>query len=358
MLKGHPEMKNMLSKLLILLLILPGCESGEDETGNGMYRNPVFEPDLADPTWIRTGDGWFYAYGTENTWETGHQVVPVARSRDLVNWSYVGEAFEKKPDWKDGWIWAPEIASLGGKYVLYYAFSLWGDPNPAIGVATSDRPEGPFTDHGRLLDSESMDVVNSIDPSIYKEDGSIYLIWGSLGGGIHGIGLSADGRSITGEKFPLAGTSFEAPYIFRKDGYYYLFLSTATCCEGAGSLYRVVVGRSEDLRGPYRTINGHDLLGYNNGWLPPAVDLIDGVILAGNATFAGPGHNGQIFTDDGGQDWFIYHAIERSDPYLPVGATRRPLCIDPIEWVEGWPVINGGQGPSSGDNEKPTIHFH
>lgn len=344
-----------MSALLFLLLLFPGCESLEGEADRGTYRNPVFEPDLADPTWVRTEEGWFYAYGTENTWEAGHQVVPVVRSRDLVDWSYVGQAFEKKPDWKDGWIWAPEITFLDGQYLLYYAFSLWGDNNPAIGLATSDRPEGPFTDHGKLLDSESMGVVNSIDPSVFTEDGSVYLVWGSLGGGIHGIQLEADGRSLRGEKFQLAGTSFEAPYIFKKEGTYYLFLSTGTCCEGPNSKYRVVVGRSEEFRGPYRTSSGHDLLGYNNGWWPPEVDKIDGVILAGNSTFAGPGHNGQIFTDDRGQDWFIYHAIELTDPYLPRGATRRPLCIDRIKWVDGWPVINGGEGPSSGDHDKPFL---
>jgi arabinan endo-1,5-alpha-L-arabinosidase len=346
---------NLLSIVMALTLILPGCESGKEGPEDGTFMNPVFKPDLADPTWVRTEEGWFYAYGTENTWESGHQVVPVVRSRDLVTWSYVGQAFDTKPDWKDGWIWAPEILHLDGDYLLYYAFSLWGDQNPAIGLATSDRPEGPFTDHGKLLDSESMDVVNSIDPSIYIDQEAIYLIWGSLGGGIHGVELEPDGRGIRGEKFRLAGTSFEAPYIYHRDGYYYLFLSTGSCCEGPNSLYRVVVGRSDQLRGPYRTVNGFELLDYNSGWWPPEVDRIDGIILEGNSTYAGPGHNGQLFTDNQGQEWFIYHAVERSDPYLPKGATRRPLFIDKIEWVDGWPVINGGLGPSSSLHNKPYL---
>jgi arabinan endo-1,5-alpha-L-arabinosidase len=67
-------------------------------------------------------------------------------------------------------------------------------------------------------------------------------------------------------------------------------------------------------------------------------------------------HNAQIFTDDGGVDWFIYHAIERNDPYLPKGATRRPLCIDRIDWVDGWPVINQGKGPATNHDEKPFFN--
>ncbi|MBL7112286.1 MAG: family 43 glycosylhydrolase [Bacteroidales bacterium] len=347
--------RKVIMKVLIFLVFLCGCLSADEDPEKGQYKNPVFEPDLADPTWVRTEDGWFYAYGTENTWETGHQVVPVIKSRDLVSWTYVGQAFETKPDWKDGWIWAPEITFMNGKYILYYAFSLWGDENPAIGYAVADNPEGPFTDQGKLIDSQSMNVVNSIDPSIFRIDGEIYLIWGSLGGGIHGIQLNDDGTAITGSKFRIAGTSFEAPYIFTRGQYYYLFVSTATCCEGPNSVYRVVVGRSENFRGPYRTINGNYLSDYNNGWWPPEVDKIDGVVLGGNSDFAGPGHNGQIFRDDQGVDWFIYHAIERTDPWLPGGATRRPLCIDKIEWVDDWPVINQGNGPGNESKEIPFI---
>ena len=328
------------------------CRTADEK--DSCYTNPVFEPDLADPTLVRAADNWFYAYGTENTWDDKkHRLIPVIKSRDLVKWEYVGEAFTEKPDWKDGGIWAPELKVVQNKYYLYYAFSTWGDQNAGIGLAIADSPEGPFTDQGKLFDSRDIGVFNSIDPSVFEQDGKNYLVWGSLGGGIFGIELSPDGKSTVGEKFPLAGNSFEAAYIYRKGEYFYLFVSTASCCEGPKSNYRVVVGRSGNFKGPYYTETGKNLMEYNNNWWVPAVDSIEGVILKGNAMVTGPGHNGQIITDDRGDDWFIYHAILYSNPWLPGGATRRPMFLDRIEWINGWPVINKGMGPSTDLRQKP-----
>jgi len=327
----------------------------QPEAAEAVYSNPLFEPDLADPTIIRAADKWFYAYGTENTWDDGHKLVPVIRSADLVNWAYVGEAFQARPAWKDGGVWAPEIALVDGKYYLYYALSTWGDPNPGIGLAIADQPEGPFIDYGKVLDSESTGVSNSIDPTLFIKDGLKYLVWGSLGGGIHMIELSHDGKRIIGSKKKLAGGAFEAAYIYPKNGYYYLFVSTGTCCDGSSSQYRVVVGRSENFDGPFLTRHGVDLMQYNYWWSPD-IDNMDGIILLGNSAIAGPGHNGQIITDDRGDDWFIYHAIERSDPLLPGGATRRPLFMDKIAWQDGWPVLNMGNGPSYENRPIPIFN--
>jgi arabinan endo-1,5-alpha-L-arabinosidase len=265
----------------------------------------------------------------------------------------VGEAFTEKPDWKEGGIWAPEIQKLDDKYYLYYAFSTWGDENAGIGIAISDAPEGPYKDLGKLFDSDEIDVFNSIDPSFLRYKDRNYLIWGSLGGGIFGIELSQDGLEISGEKFQLAGNSFEAAYLFRKRRFFYLFMSTSTCCEGANSAYRVVVGRSKKLKGPFHTQSGKNLMIYNDLWSPDLADLIEGVVLKGNSAVAGPGHNGQIITDDNEQDWFVYHGILRSNPLLPDGATRRPLFIDKLDWVKRWPVINEGNGPSTDFKVKP-----
>ncbi len=321
------------------------------------YTNPVFEPDLADPTIIRAENGWFYAYGTENRWPEGYQVVPIIKSEDLVNWEYVGEAFNKKPDWKNGGIWAPSIHFVDSLYYLYYSYSTWGDDNPGIGLAIAEVPEGPFIDRGKLLDTQSSGVKNSIDPYLFTENGKNYLFWGSLGGGIYGIPLSFDGKRIIGDKFRIAGNSFEAVYIDKKEEYYYLYLSTASCCDGANSVYRVVVGRSKNLAGPFLTSSGHDLINYNNMWWVPVVDNIKGVIIESNDNIAGPGHNAQIITDDRGDDWFVYHAILKSNPNLPGGATRRPLFIDRIDWEDGWPVINAGMGPSYEERQQPFFNI-
>ena len=44
---------------------------------------------------------------------------------------------------------------IGDKLLLYYSLSVWDDPNPGIGVASADHPEGPWTDHGKLFTSRA-----------------------------------------------------------------------------------------------------------------------------------------------------------------------------------------------------------
>lgn len=319
------------------------------------YQNPVFEPVLADPSVIRGQDGYFYAYGTEDDWGGAHgpHLMPILKSKDLTKWEFVSDALAEKPVWKEdgGGLWAPDISlHPNGKYYLYYAFSSWGDPNPAIGVATADHPAGPFTDHGKLLRSDEIGVSNSIDPAYVRgEDGKQYMIWGSFRG-IYGIELSEDGLTTVGEKFELASNQFEAPYIIQRNGYFYMFLSSGSCCEGAKSGYFVTVGRSKSIRGPYLNKNGEDLL----------TALGTPVLLGNNPEkrpethFVGPGHNA-IVKDDEGTDWMIYHAIDVRNPNLDNGATRRPLMIDPVVWDGEWPVIEGTE-PSNGPRKGPALH--
>lgn len=127
------------------------------------YKNPVADEYLADPSVVKGKDGYFYVYATGD-------VVPIRRSKNLVDWDSVGNAFRQKPSWKNaGGIWAPEVKYVDGKYYMYYAFSTWGDPNPGIGVAVAEKPEGPFTDYGKLFLSDEIGVTNSIDPVLWVE---------------------------------------------------------------------------------------------------------------------------------------------------------------------------------------------
>lgn len=69
------------------------------------YTNPVINTSLPDPTVIRADDGYFYLYATEDI-----RNLPIYRSRDLIDWQFVGTAFTKetRPQWnKKGGIWAP-----------------------------------------------------------------------------------------------------------------------------------------------------------------------------------------------------------------------------------------------------------
>ncbi|SEN92507.1 arabinan endo-1,5-alpha-L-arabinosidase [bacterium A37T11] len=329
------------------------AEGSDEPVITGLtYKNPVFQPILADPSVIKAGDT-FYAYGTQDDWGDGKgsRLVPVIKSKDLITWSVVGNAFATRPSWKtSGGIWAPDINYFNSKYYLYYALSTWGDTNPGIGVALSDKPEGPFQDQGKLFDTQSIGVPNSIDPTIFEDDGVRYLIWGSFSTastqGIHGVQLVSDGLSIIpSSKFKIAAGDFEAPMIYKRRGYYYFFGSKGGCCDGAGSTYHVMVARSGSLKGPYLDKAGNDIAQNGNGTI-----LIDG----GNS-FVGPGHNAHIVTDDKGTDWFLYHAISIANPKLANGTTLRALMLDKLTWENDWPVIKDKK-PSSTLQSAPNFN--
>jgi arabinan endo-1,5-alpha-L-arabinosidase len=306
------------------------------------YQNPVFNHNFPDPNLVKAKDGYFYAYSTNSKIEPSGKAftIPILRSKDLVNWEVVGDALDKKPDWKtEGGIWAPDATYYKGKYYLYYSFSTWGDPNPGIGLAIGDSPEGPFTDMGKLLLSEEIEVKNSIDPFFLEEKGKPYLFWGSFNG-IYGVQLSEDGTAIKGEKFRIAGSAYEGAYLFKKGKYYYFFGSTGSCCEGAKSTYRVKVGRSTSFKGPYVDQEGKPLL-ENGGTL----------LLEQNTAetgFVGPGHNGDIITDKAGQTWMLYHAFSKQN------TQGRVMLLDKINWVDGWPVLDGKQ-PSLTPQKAPVF---
>lgn len=331
-------------------LAIGACSSSGDKPGTGdggekpikptvtKYRNPVISMSLPDPTVIKADDGYFYLYTTEDIRNT-----PIYKSKDLVNWKFVGTAFndDTRPKWNPkGGLWAPDINYINGKYVLYYAKSEWGGEwTCGIGVATADKPEGPFTDHGSILISQDINVQNSIDGFYFEDNGHKYMFWGSFHG-IYGIELTDDGLHIKpgAEKVKIAGDQMEGTYIHKHDGYYYLFGSNGSCCEGAKSTYQVVYGRSKSLFGPYVTKKGEPML---NG----SYD----VLLHGTQYFAGPGHNSEFVTDDKGQDWVIYHSYLKGDP-----GKGRMIMLDQVQWKDEWPVI-ASQIPSY-DHEIPYFN--
>ena len=312
--------------------------------GKLTYQNPVFNHDFPDPNLLLAKDSFFYAYSTQASWKNenfgGEYFLPVIRSKNLVNWQVVGDALTKKPDWKsEGGIWAPDASFHNNTYFLYYSYSTWGDPNPGVGVATSEKPEGPFTDHGKVFFSKEIGVSNSIDPFFFEEKGKPYLIWGSFHG-IYGVELTEDGLHVKGEKFQIGGDAYEGSFIYKRDKYYYYLGSTGTCCEGEKSTYQVKVSRSAAFKGPYVDKEGKPLL-ENGGTVLLQKDT-------GKNGFTGPGHNGDIVTDKAGQTWMIYHAFDKKNP------TRRVMLLDKITWKEGWPVIEKSQ-PSFDPKEGPVF---
>ena len=288
------------------------------------YSNPVCATSLPDPTLIKAPEGYFYLYATENIRNT-----PIFKSSDLVSWNFIGTAFsdQTRPSFvENGGIWAPDINLIDGKYILYYSMSVWGGEwTCGIGLAVSDNPEGPFTDHGKLFLSNEINVQNSIDPFFIEDGSRKYLFWGSFHG-IYATGLSEDGLTLRqpDEKILVAGTAYEGSYILKRKGFYYLFASTGTCCEGINSTYTTVVGRSENLLGPYLNKEGKNML-----------ENYHEVLIHGNDRFVGTGHNSEIIEDDQGKTWILYHAVDKTNP------KGRLLMLDEIQWDDGWPFVEG-----------------
>ncbi len=293
------------------------------------YANPVLTKSMPDPTVMRASDGYYYLYATEDTYN-----MPIMRSTDLVNWTFMGTVFTKdtRPNFEPGGgLWAPDINCIDGKYVIYYSMSVWGGQMTCgIGVATADKPEGPFKDAKMLFRSTGeggIGVQNSIDPFYIEENGRKYLFWGSFSG-IYGVELTADGLSVksAANKQKVAGNWFEASYIYKKNGYYYLFASIGSCCEGAKSTYEVVVARSKSLFGPYKNRAGGNML-----------DNKFEYFIRKNTRFVGNGHNSEIVQDDEGNEWILYHGYDVLDE------KGRRLFLDEVKWTEdGWPYIKGG----------------
>lgn len=345
------RMKTVIT-LFGLMFCMAGCGNAGAENGDKrpvtdaddsqeVYYNPVIRVSAPDPAAIRTADGYYYLYATESI-----RNLPIFRSKDMVEWEEIGTAFTDKtrpdflPDNKDvkehAHIWAPEIRHIKDKYVLFYSLAQWGNHwVSTVGYAVSDRPEGPFEVKGKVFDSREVNVENSIDAFFYEEKGRYYMLWGSF------FGLYLMEFDVTDDlrisprletKQRIAGNAYEAVNLWKRDGYYYLFASVGSCCEGKNSTYTTVVGRSKELSGPYTDRAGRRML-----------DNRHEVVLRKNSRFVGTGHNSVLMEDDEKNTWMLYHAFE-----LERLEAHRQVLLDRVLWDEkGWPYVKG-QEPSYG----------
>jgi arabinan endo-1,5-alpha-L-arabinosidase len=291
-----------------------------------------------DPSIIKEGDT-YYLFST-GTMSIDH--IPIRCSKDLRKWVHCGDVFSAKPEWalrevsglKN--LWAPDISYFNGKYHLYYAVSTFGSNHSAIGLATNrtlDRasPQYGWQDEGKIIHSRHSDDWNAIDPNIILDhDGQPWLAFGS---GWDGIKLRRidvrTGRFSTDDKqlYSLAarlpgpeGRPVEGPFIIRRGAFYYLFVSFDRCCKGAKSTYKIMVGRSLNVTGPY-TDREHTRMLYGGGTL----------LVASAGRWRGPGGNA-VLQEEGG-DKIIYHAYDAEEagvPYLRIGS---------LVWdADGWPL--------------------
>jgi len=370
------------------------------------YRNPL-APDIprdgtvdscADPMVIQgqdreriNGRQVWYLYCTTDPLNdkdvddaTGRPIfhrIPTMVSTDLVNWTYVGDAFPLNggdiPAWIDptAAFWAPDVvySRATDQYYLFVTVTettaagggsdtCRGDS--AIGVAVSDSATGPWDFADEPVVRPRLDPNGgpcsyfwTFDPDVLGDtvgsQGILY--YGSYYGGMFATRVSFTETGVTAdarEDIRIAiGNRYEGANVVRRGDYYYLFASATNCCNGALTGYSVFVGRSRSPFGPFVDREG-------NSFLDAAVGGTPFLTMNGNR-WVGTGHN-TVFQDEGGQWWTIYHAVDQEDPFFDFaegsattpGFTKRPALLDPVDWVRGWPTVRGGAWAS--DKKMPA----
>ena len=367
------------TRALMVALALLGAfpVTGRAAAQPGLYRNPVpiaittggQVENCPDPTVVRQhGEGvqpWF-AYCTTDPRNDqdrspsgfNFHLMAILRSFDLVNWTYLGDVFQSRPAWvaPTAGLWAPDVEYVDGRYLLYFAAQDTVAGGSAIGVATAPSPAGPWSDSGApVVAPEAAACCPGsrralLDPDFLRAaNGHDYLYFGSYFGGVsvrllNPGDLTSDPSTETQVAIP---NRYEGAEVVPHGGYYYLFGSATNCCNGPLTGYAVFAGRSSSPTGPFMDQNGVSLLAGRVGGSP--------VIEQNGNRFVGPGHN-EVFTDFDGQTWTLYHAVDVNQPYFAgaPGFTKRHLMLDAVDWLDGWPVLNGGQGPSDAPRSAPA----
>lgn len=363
----------MFSRLIVCAVVaflVLGADSQAQPTGE-----TTDEPIIHDPV-MAQHDGMYYLYGT------GYG-LDVWSSPDLQTWTREPAVFSETPAWVfemlpefEDHVWAPDIYAHDGTYYLYYSVSAFGRNNSAIGVATNttldpDEPAYEWVDHGPVVQSvPGRDMWNAIDANVIHDGaGAPWITFGSHWGGLKLARLERDdlkrlasthseqewhtvaarhrywklderdaGDAANPELnydslyapnvFTLNRESgsgaVEAPFLFAKDGTYYLFASWDRCCRGVNSTYKVVVGRSRTITGPYLDREGQNMA-HGGGTL-----VTRG--FGESERWAAGGHNAAYTF--AGTDYLVFHAYDTTDEGAP------KLILQEIQWdAQGWPHV-------------------
>lgn len=158
-------------RMLTVFIILFGCQAKINDL---TYTNPIIDKYLADP-FIIIEDGYYYLFATGGA-EDG-RYIPIHRSKDLKNWEFVRGAVSRgdTADWNYKHFWAPEVYKIDDKYYLYYTASPKYSPKNSgnhVGLAVSDKVEGPYQDMGRVVQHSSIDGHMFTD-----KDGNRYFFY-------------------------------------------------------------------------------------------------------------------------------------------------------------------------------------
>lgn len=277
-----------------------------------------------DPAIVKTPAGGYLLVHTGDN-------LAIKTSSDRTAFRNAGTVFPGGAPWTTTYtggsrnLWAPDITYRNGTYYLYYSASTFGSNRSAIFLATSTTgASGSWTNQGLVIESVSSNNYNAIDPNLIVDDqGRWWLSFGSFWSGIKLVALNPSTgkrsdstiRAIAGRN----GGAIEAPFLFKHGSYYYLWVSFDLCCRGASSTYRVMVGRSTGVTGPFVDRNGTAMT--SGGGTQ---------VLAAHGSIRGPGHQAVIADSDA--EVLVYH-------YYTTGGAAN-LGINLIGYDSaGWPFV-------------------
>lgn len=303
-------MKEINIILFLLFILLNGTGNAQEQTTgkNEYYKNPVIHADYSDPDVIRVGDDY---YMTSSSF-AHTPCLPILHSRDLVNWEIINHAAENIPygnfekPMRGNGVWAPCLRYHNGEYYIYY-----GDPDYGIFMTKTKNPYGKWETVKLVKEAKGW-----IDPSpLWDEDGNAYLVhaWARSRSGIkHRLTLNKmnpEGTEILDSGITIYEDSIkhptlEGPKFYKRNGYYYILAPAGGVPTGWQAAFR-----SKNIYGPYE-------------------DKI--VMEQGSASVNGP-HQGGLVDTKSGEEWFIH--------FQDKGAYGRIVHLQPVWWVNNWPVI-------------------
>lgn len=362
-------MKKSISIFIILIFIIGiiGCTSKQDSERSlekVKFPEDPKQEESRDPSVILDKSKWgtlgahdpsiykdkdtYYIFSTDA--RVGGPATPgiqVRKSKDLINWGFVGQALKGIPEEAKSWshaqgIWAPEMTKVGDEYYLYYCASTFGKNRSYIGLLKSESIEGPWEDNGLVLKTNQGDDRNALDPNIiFDKDGQMWMSYGSFWSGIYLVKLDKNtgkpmdpndrGENIAKRSEFVSG-AIEGPYIIynKEQNKYYLFVSY----DSLSSNYNVRVGRADSIEGPYLDSDGNDMTDISKTNPNEVGNKILGGYKFGDAEgWMAPGHNSIL--SDNGNYYIIHHARteKKSDWFY--------LNVRKILWSEdGWPMVS------------------
>jgi len=280
------------------------------DEGNGMYRNPVLHADYSDPDVCTVGEDYFLTASSFNCTPG----LPILHSKDLVNWKIVNYALKKvepveyynEPRHGKG-VWAPSIRFHEGVYYIY-----WGDPDFGIFMVKTRDPYGEWDKPVLVKAGKGM-----IDPCpLWDDDGRVYLAhaWAGSRAKFNSVltvcELNKEGTAVISDPVLVfdgndgVNHTIEGAKFYKRNGFYYLFAPAG----GVVSGWQLVM-RSKDVYGPYEARI---------------------VMAQGKTDINGPHQGGWVDTP-AGESWFLH--------FQDKGAYGRVLHLNPMKWVNDWPVI-------------------